>query len=84
MLNHLFSHFVGLTATESVSEAVSEAMTEAATKGGFNFQPMSFVSNLKYMAAGMVGIFLVIGLIIVTIVLLGKLTTKKTKKKEEE
>ena len=43
----------------------------------FNFMPDQFVANLKYMAAGMVGIFLVIGVIILTIVFLGKVTAPK-------
>lgn len=48
----------------------------------FDFMPDQFVVNLKYMAAGMVGIFLVIGVIILTIVLLGKLTAPKKKQEE--
>ena len=48
----------------------------------FAFDPTAFVTNLKYMAAGMVGIFLVIGVIILTILLLGKLTAPKTKSDE--
>ena len=49
----------------------------------FEFHPMSFVENLKYMAAGMIGIFLVIGVIVLTIVLLGKLTAPKKTDDEE-
>ncbi len=48
----------------------------------FNFIPAKFVENLKYMAAGMVGIFLVIGVIILTIVVLGKVTAPKNKDPE--
>lgn len=62
------------TAVESVTEMVTEAV-EAVASGSFN--PSAFVDNLKYMGAGMVGIFLVIGAIILAIVLLGKLTDKK-------
>ena len=43
----------------------------------FDFNPSAFVHNLKYMAAGMIGIFLVIGVIVLTIVLLSKLTASK-------
>lgn len=60
--------------TESVTEMVTEAVSAVANGG---FDPKAFVDNLKYMGAGMVGIFLVIGAIILSIVLLGKLTDKK-------
>lgn len=80
------------TETEDAAEAVTntgtEEPTEAVTDGeaedgiNINFQPEQFVINLKYMAAGMVGIFLVIGVIILTIVLLGKLTAPKNKDEE--
>ena len=80
------------TETEGAAEAVTntgtEEPTEAVTDGeaedgiNINFQPEQFVINLKYMAAGMVGIFLVIGVIILTIVLLGKLTAPKNKDEE--
>ena len=73
---------IGTTA-ETLTEAVTEMVTEAVTavaNGGFN--PSAFWDNLKYMGAGMVGIFLVIGAIIVSIVLLGKLTDKKTNEQE--
>lgn len=47
-----------------------------------NFDPSQFVDKLMYMGAGMVGIFLVIGVIILTIVVLSKLTTPK--KRDDE
>ncbi len=50
----------------------------------FNFMPDQFVANLKYMAAGMVGIFLVIGVIILTIVFLGKVTAPKKSANDAE
>ncbi len=37
---------------------------------------MNFVSNLKYMAGGMVGIFIVIGIIIVATIVLNKIFSK--------
>ena len=67
--------------TEQVTEVVTEAITEAAAGG---FRPEAFIENLKYMGAGMIGIFLVIGVIILTIVLLGKLTAPKKKSEEED
>ena len=42
-----------------------------------NFDASQFVKNLPAMAGGMVGIFLVIGVIILTIVVLSKLTAPK-------
>lgn len=46
------------------------------------FEPMHFVENLKYLGAGMLGIFLVIGVIVVMTGLLNKVF--KEKKKETE
>lgn len=70
------------TVIETVTETVTEAVTEAAQT--FDFHPGAFVTSLKYMAAGMAGIFLVIGAIILTIVLLGWLTSRKKKDGEEK
>ena len=41
------------------------------------FNPMNFLSNLKYMGLGMLGIFVVIGVIILLTVILNK-TTKSS------
>ncbi len=41
------------------------------------FQPMHFVDNLKYMGLGMLGIFIVIGVIMLLTVLLNALTKPK-------
>lgn len=41
------------------------------------FEPVSFVNNLKYMGIGMLGIFIVIGVIILLTVGLNTLTSKK-------
>ena len=40
------------------------------------FNPMNFISNLSYMASGMIGIFIVIGIIIIATLLLNKITKK--------
>ncbi|MEE1331022.1 MAG: OadG-related small transporter subunit [Acutalibacteraceae bacterium] len=42
-----------------------------------NFNPMNFVNNLRYMGVGMVGIFAVIGVIILVTVLLNKIFSSK-------
>ena len=39
-----------------------------------NFNPMGFVDNLPYMGIGMLGVFLIVGIIIVATGLIGKLT----------
>ncbi len=42
-----------------------------------SFEPMHFVENLRYMGLGMLGIFIVIGAIMLLTILLNKLTEKK-------
>ena len=41
------------------------------------FVPGAFIDNLKFMAVGMLGVFMIIGIIIASTVILKKLTTKK-------
>ena len=41
---------------------------------------MNFITNLRYLAVGMVSIFIVIGIIILVTVLLNKIFTKSDKK----
>ncbi len=41
------------------------------------FNPMNFITNLRYLAVGMISIFIVIGVIILVTVLLNKIFTKK-------
>ena len=43
------------------------------------FEPMNFVSRLTDLLAGMLGIILVMGVIILTTMLLNKLTSRKKK-----
>ncbi len=45
--------------------------------GNITFNPMAFVENLKYMGQGMLGIFIVIGIIILAVYLLTKIGSKK-------
>ena len=37
------------------------------------FEPMQFVYNLKYMGAGMLGVFIIVGIIMAATYLIGKL-----------
>ncbi len=41
------------------------------------FNPMAFVDNLKYMGIGMLGVFMIIGIIIAATYIIGAATTKK-------
>lgn len=41
------------------------------------FVPGAFIDNLKYMAVGMLGVFMIIAIIIGATALLKKVTTKK-------
>ena len=45
--------------------------------GDIQFVPMEFVKNLSYMGFGMLGIFVVIGVIAGTTVLLNRIFSKK-------
>ena len=47
-----------------------------------NFNPMGFVDNLPYMGIGMLGVFLIVGIIIVATGLIGKLTGSSGKGNE--
>ena len=48
------------------------------------FKPMEFVSNLVYLVAGMVGIFIIIGIIIIATLIHNAVTKKKNNKKDEQ
>jgi len=60
-ISNLF-HFVSATATE--------------TENYFFFEPVNFVKNLQYMGIGMLVIFVVIGVIILTTLLVNKIFSK--------
>lgn len=47
-----------------------------------SFHPENFISNLYYMGVGMVGIFIVIGIIVLATILLNKIFGNQTKKGE--
>lgn len=42
-----------------------------------NFNPMNFINSLSYMGEGMLGIFIVIGIIVIFTMLLNKITKEK-------
>lgn len=41
------------------------------------FQPMEFIYNLKYMGIGMLGVFMIVGIIILATYGISKFTAKK-------
>ena len=43
------------------------------------FDPMNFVRNLKYMGLGMLGIFVAIGVIALSIIVLNAISNRKEK-----
>lgn len=43
------------------------------------WNPMAFIENFHYLVSGMVGIFVVIGIIVLITILLNKVTTIKKK-----
>ena len=47
------------------------------------FNPINFVYSLKYMGVGMVGVFLIIGIIVGATYAIGKLTAKLDETKEQ-
>lgn len=63
------------------------ALVNASSEGtltGLEFNPMNFVKNLEYMGMGMLGIFIVIGVIILIITLFNKITSPKKNKEDSE
>jgi hypothetical protein len=48
------------------------------------FEPMNFIKNLGYMGTGMLGIFIVIGLIVVATMILNRVDSTPKQKKDDE
>ena len=49
-----------------------------------SFEPMHFIENLRYMGLGMLGIFIVIGVIMLLTMLLNKLTEQKAEDRKDK
>ena len=47
------------------------------------FEPIQFINYLKYMGLGMLGVFIIIGIIIIATYAIGKLTVPKDTNKEK-
>ena len=41
------------------------------------FQPIKFIENLKYMGVGMLGVFIIVGIIMAATYAIGKISSKK-------
>ena len=50
----------------------------------FYFKPIEFVTNLRYMGIGMLGVFIIVGVIMGATYLTSYLTTKLAKPKDDE
>ena len=50
----------------------------------FYFQPAEFVKNLQYMGVGMIGIFMIVGVIMGATYLINRFTSKLGSKTETE
>ena len=48
-----------------------------------NFEPMKFIHNLSYMGLGMLGILIVMGIIMIVMVLLEKITSRKKEENKD-
>ncbi len=49
-----------------------------------NFEPINFIKNLAYMGNGMLGIFVVIGIIMLVTVLLNKFAKDKNSNNKDD
>lgn len=61
--------------------ALPQKMTLALDK--LKFDPMQFIYNLKYLAIGLIGIFIVIGIIMLVTFILNKLPSGGKKKDDQ-
>ena len=48
------------------------------------FEPIQFINYLKYMGIGMLGVFMIVGIIIGATYAIGRITAPKDTDKEEE
>ena len=67
-------------AVESAAETLFEGSSGDISSLFENVDPMRFVNNLSYMGIGMLGIFIVMGALILGTAILNKSTNRKEKK----
>lgn len=81
------------TVSGETSEDTKDETTEEETKKEENFfeafasmfksfHPMGFVNHLSYMGIGMLGIFIIIGIIIVATIIINKVFSARAKKED--
>jgi hypothetical protein len=63
--------------SEVTSETTSEESSESDNALNLEFYPDGFTRNIQYMGLGMLGIFVVVGVVILLTLVLNKVTTKK-------
>lgn len=68
--------------TTQIIEQIAET-TEQAMQYQFAFTPDKFMSALPIMGKGMLGIFIVTGIIILTVAILNRATAKKKPKEDK-
>ena len=52
--------------------------------GNFIFEPMNFVSSLKWMGIGMLGVFMIVAIIMAATYVIGSVTSRKSKNNDEQ
>ena len=52
--------------------------------GNFVFEPMNFVSSLKWMGIGMLGVFMIVAIIMAATYVIGSVTSRKSKNNDEQ
>ena len=52
--------------------------------GNFVFKPIEFVNNLRYMGVGMLGVFMIVGIIMIATYIIGAASGSSKKKNDEE
>ena len=75
---------LGITAANAASDTATDAVTSAKESIELFFEPMNFVNNLDLLIAGMIGIFIIIGVIIIATALLNAITNKIARKKKDK
>ena len=83
MFKNLFMTAVDADKLSAAAETAAETIAEtvgAVAESSFSFMPGEFVKNLSYMGTGMLSIFIVIGVIVVSITVLDRVVRSAGKK----
>ena len=79
MLKNLFMTAADTDVLGAAAETVVETVGQT-VESSFSFMPGEFVKNLSYMGTGMISIFIVIGVIVVSISVLDRIVRSAGKK----